>query len=578
MSHPTIASAMETAWSNSKEGTPEEHIEGFTIYQCYDAHAVDGDVFKTQIEWGSGTASSITYPANRQNSQCRLVGNFHTHPGVGTSHPQSNDPYESDRPSPSEQKTDLPGIIRYGLGPISGEGKTVDITFGPNVSSTLSWTCDAIAVASDNTGNNADSDGAVSQALQPVSYTDPHLITLDGLAYSFQAIGEFVLAQSELDGFVIQVRQSQSGLVNSQVSVNSGLAFKLGSDEVSIAFNAGDELQIFINHEEQSQQGDIALPDGGQLRIEAQTITLNWKDGSTAVVYIRSNFLNLSLAVADIHMGRLSGLLGNFDDKYNNDMRTRLGVDISTTPQADQLYGLFADGWRVTDQTSLFVHSSAQSTASFTNRLFPGRLFSVDDLSDSARSSATTVCRNAGITTALLHDNCVLDVGATNNIEFAEAIKQVQTDLALSAIDIVELSVQGQLEIPDVSCSNQTLIDEDGATVPNVSGAFIGTLTNPDLNINWDTQLNIEQCGASVNGLLSLGSADGLSIRRRFEGKWRYGQLRLSLAFPYSFTLDVGQAACVDMNAQLTGDTKRLEGDWHSSNCLAGGLISVSRE
>ncbi len=586
MNNPIVASAMDTAWSNSKEGTAEEHIEGFNIYQCYNPLAVDGNIHTTQIDWGDGSATSITYPSNRESSACRLVGNFHTHPGVGTSDPRSNDPYESDRPSPNDLATKLPGIIRYGLGPIAGEGKTTDITFGPEVSRTLTWLCDdgivvgAAELDTSTVDSSAGSNAGSALALQPrpVSYNDPHLITHDGVAYSFQAIGEFILAQSELGNFVVQARQQQIGPESSQVAVNTGFAFKVGDDEVVVAFNTSNDLQVFVNSKVVSQQGEIALPDGGQLSIVSNTINVNWLDGSKAVVDVRPGFLNLSLLVADVHKGRLSGLLGNFDDNNANDMRNNLGVDISLTPQADQLYGDFTNGWRVTDKNSLFVYFGNENSDFFTNRLFPGRRFTVNDLSASARSSATNICTNAGISDTRLLKNCIIDVGATNNIEFAESIMQVQTDLADQLATVVDLQVQGRLEIPDVSCIEQSLVDVDGANVPNVSGIYIGTLTNPDLNRNWDAKIEFEQCGAGVNGLFSLSSTDELSFSRRFEGKWRSGQLELRFAFPYSYTLNVGQTACVDMIAQLMGDENNLRGNWSSSNCVSGGYISVARE
>jgi len=49
-------------------------------------------------------------------------------------------------------------------------------------------------------------------------------------------------------------------------------------------------------------------------------------------------------------------LLGDYDGDNTNDIRTNLGEELSNKPQADQLYGSFTDGWRVTDDTSLFVY------------------------------------------------------------------------------------------------------------------------------------------------------------------------------------------------------------------------------
>jgi len=259
-------------------------------------------------------------------------------------------------------------------------------------------------------------------------------------------------------------------------------------------------------------------------------------------------------------------------------MRTNLGVDISITPRANQLYGIFTDGWRVTDENSLFVYFDNENTAFFTNRLFPGLRFTVDDLNASTRASATMICSDAGITDTRLLNNCILDVGATNNVEFAQATMQVQNNLADRTANIVELVVEGRVDIPDSTCSDQSFVDADGSPVPDVNGVFRGTLTNPDLKRNWDTKIEFEQCGSSVNGLLSLSSSDSFSFRRRFDGNWRTGQLRLNLAFPYSYTLDVGQAACVDMVVLLSGNANSLKGNWTSSNCVSGGEINVARE
>ena len=40
------------------------------------------------------------------------------------------------------------------------------------------------------------------------TWGDPHIISIDGLKYDFQAVGEFVLLSSELGNLEIQVRQS----------------------------------------------------------------------------------------------------------------------------------------------------------------------------------------------------------------------------------------------------------------------------------------------------------------------------------------------------------------------------------
>jgi hypothetical protein len=55
------------------------------------------------------------------------------------------------------------------------------------------------------------------------SYGDPHLITFDGYRYSFQTVGEFILAKSSDRVFEVQTRQSP---VNRSLSLNSAVAMR----------------------------------------------------------------------------------------------------------------------------------------------------------------------------------------------------------------------------------------------------------------------------------------------------------------------------------------------------------------
>jgi len=559
LSDPVVGAAMDTAWANSDEGTANEHEEGFLIYQCR-TQTANGIRYTTEVDFGVGTVSSLQFPPRRADPNCRLVATHHTHPGVGLNNPLSNDPYANDQPSAQDLSIGLPGIITYGLGPSRGVN-TIEITYGPSVNPNLAWTCPVAPVRPNP---------------RPVSYNDPHLITFDGLGYDFQAAGEFVLAQAEVDGFVVQSRQQPWGRSGSQVSANSALAFLVEEDEVALQFDSTQSLRIFVNGEQLMERGNVALPSGGVLTIDSGTISILWLDQSNALIRVRSGFLNLSLALADRLSNSVFGLLGNFDGEPENDLQTNTGIDLTSRPTAENLYGIFADGWRVTDDTSLFVYLDGESTETFTDRLFPGRVVTVADLDEDVVEEATMVCQNQGITNRFLLNNCILDVGITNDLEFANAAAELANEVV---DDIAMVEVQGQINVPSQVCINPVLFDANGAEAPPLAGRYIGLLTNPDARTTWDNELEMSQCGVELTGIQKSTAqrANALEYYRRFSGQWSGGQLMLEFSFPFNYESTAEFTPCTNVTAVLDVIGNQLRGPWMSDNCFLGGEIDVTR-
>ncbi|MFN6014134.1 MAG: VWD domain-containing protein, partial [Flavobacteriales bacterium] len=95
-------------------------------------------------------------------------------------------------------------------------------------------------VATDTTGRNEWNQVASVVNLpncKPVSgrtYGDPHLSSFDGASYSFQTVGEFVLAKSDLGNFEIQARQQPQ---TDDFSLNTAVAMNVAGDRVGIYAN-----------------------------------------------------------------------------------------------------------------------------------------------------------------------------------------------------------------------------------------------------------------------------------------------------------------------------------------------------
>jgi hypothetical protein len=246
---------------------------------------------------------------------------------------------------------------------------------------------------------------------------DPHVTTFDQRRYDFQAVGEFVLAESgDVEVHVRQAPVDGSRLV----SVNTALGIRVGTDRLTFAMHS-DGVRVTLNGEPATfRTADSPLPGGGSVTPHGTETTISWPDGTEAdVLPIGYWGMRVLLYPAAAHKGRLTGLLGDFDGNPGNDLSTADGTALPEFPDHDQLYGGFADRWRVTQGESLLPYPDGKDTASYTDRTFPDEVTTVADLDAGARAAAHGICAALGITEAARQQDCVLDLALTGRPAFA---------------------------------------------------------------------------------------------------------------------------------------------------------------
>ena len=247
---------------------------------------------------------------------------------------------------------------------------------------------------------------------QAATTGDPHLTTFDGLHYNFQTVGEFTLVKGT--DFEIQVREKPAG-ASRTIAYNSAVAMSLGADVVSV-----QGTTLYINHQA------VTLADGQAVTLQGGTVYFHGGeyevfdshgDGFT----VTSDARDLAIYIADDHAGHVSGLMGNDDGDRSNDLALPDGTVLATNPvSADQLYGAFADGWRVTDATSLFTYADGQGTADFTDKTFPDRATTLADLTPEQLAQGKAAADAAGLTPGTpAYDDAVYDVGLTGDTSYA---------------------------------------------------------------------------------------------------------------------------------------------------------------
>lgn len=247
---------------------------------------------------------------------------------------------------------------------------------------------------------------------------DPHITTFDGAHYDFQSVGEFVLAKAE--GFEVQERQAP--MTDSRLaSVNTALGLRVGSDRLSFA-QEGDGLQIRLNGTG-TGFGSAAtrLPGGGTVSVDDDGhYVVTWPDTTQADILPLGPWgLIVEIYPSQTLKGKTRGLLGDDDGNSENDLVTGTGATLPIPPDTGRLYGAFADTWRVTDAASLLPYPAGTTTATFTDRTFPSKPVTVDDLDPGRRATAKAACQESGIGDQPALDDCIMDVALSGQPEFA---------------------------------------------------------------------------------------------------------------------------------------------------------------
>lgn len=257
---------------------------------------------------------------------------------------------------------------------------------------------------------------------------DPHNVTFDLTAYNFQAVGEFILAESTTSSFTVQVRQANWG---GGAAVFSAVAARVGADRIGIY--RGNPANVFINGTPTAITGFTPLPDGGSISRQSDgAFLVAWPGSERMKVYDRGNYLDVYVFVPSYQRGHLRGLMGNANGNPSDDFALRDGTPLTAPLTFEQMYrdaNCFAHSWRITQAESLFDYANGQNTATFTDLNAPYTWPSSQDFTPQQRLDAETVCLNAGVTQPFALEACILDVGLTGDPGFATSAAGVEASV-----------------------------------------------------------------------------------------------------------------------------------------------------
>jgi len=310
-----------------------------------------------------------------------------------------------------------------------------------------------------------------------------HLMTLDGVGYDFNAIGEFVLlrgkAKSAIEGFEIQSRvgvyQDAENLPN--ITANLAIAVR-ASNGTEIVIDATSENPLFVDGISREITSGTFI-DVGKDRIfkdgDVYTVIYAAADGKIAEgdaqlkFFLREGRVDLRVQLQDDMRGEVEGLLGDGDGDPNNDIAKLDGTILERPLDIAELYGAFSDDWRVsTEEQSLFVYGEDASIESYFDP--NGYAFTRyrEDFDPLDVQDATHAVEQAGLKPGTVNfENALLDVLATGDHTFIESSSQ---EIAPTSHMSFATSVLRPGET--VSNSNISVIDKSVQPVDDVLVTF----------------------------------------------------------------------------------------------------------
>ena len=265
---------------------------------------------------------------------------------------------------------------------------------------------------------------------------DPHLQTLDGVGYDFQAAGEFVLLQSAGTGdFMLQARFVPAG---TNVSATEAIATNL--DGVAVMVDANDATPLHIDGQAVPlNDGQSVSVGNGRVYRDADTYVVVYpgtdgevNDGdSQLLTRIQDGRLDIDVRLNAELMGTLEGLLGDGDGNPDNDIALADGTVLDRPLTFADLYGPYRDDWRVDSLSeSLFTYDTGESLESYYDANFPSELITLDTLDPDVRDAAEAAAQAAGLEPGTApYENAVLDFALTGDESFITSA--LQTPLSL---------------------------------------------------------------------------------------------------------------------------------------------------
>ncbi|XP_035685252.1 sushi domain-containing protein 2-like [Branchiostoma floridae] len=276
------------------------------------------------------------------------------------------------------------------------------------------------------------------------TFGDPHFITLDGLSYTFNGAGEFLLLDVNNGEFRLQARMEQ--LVDDGSAVDATILTSLvmkenASEAVQVQLSEVRTMDILVDGQLKDFQ-ELAVQEFNGFVVTAETATearVSFNSGIGVAVRAVEDMLSISVTLPLHARGNTAGLLGKWNGDPTDDLTRPDGVVVPSDSSTQDIHYQFGLPWMIKEEDSIFTYAPGVTYSSVTNVGFTPA-FELPSVEPELQAEAEEVCGS---------DNqaCLFDVLTTGRLSVA--------NVSISAVQeyteqVEELLNCGELSPPDV--------------------------------------------------------------------------------------------------------------------------------
>ncbi|XP_052274481.1 uncharacterized protein LOC127874294 isoform X2 [Dreissena polymorpha] len=264
---------------------------------------------------------------------------------------------------------------------------------------------------------------------------DPHMRTLDGMNYTFNGLGEYVLLSVVTSNVTFSLQARTERAVKEDGNLSDATIFT--------AFAARDNTNSSIHIELNSAKDNVTLYGNGidltktlqkvqndMVVFNTSALTIHEDDGVLRVSFLEigitieigkgAGMLSLDVIVSKIFNNMTKGLLGNFDGDPYNDFVYPNGSRLHFNASDMEIF-YYGQAWSVNDSSSVFIYDDGEKHSDYHNASYvPRFLDTVDNVTLAQAEKACNGSKNM---------ECVFDYAFTLNENIAKATNKIRVTI-----------------------------------------------------------------------------------------------------------------------------------------------------
>ncbi|XP_053372974.1 uncharacterized protein LOC123561094 [Mercenaria mercenaria] len=349
-------------------------------------------------------------------------------------------------------------------------------------------------------------------------FGDPHISTLDGVTYTFNGYGEYILLRITSADFEIQSRTERAKKSDgSDSEATIFTAFVIQSSDVWLQVELNNEktgINLFVGTNktdwadytgEFQSKGDNFTYVTDALSLSRDNNTLVTSFSGTGVAFnvtYNVGLLQMSTGLLNTYNNKTSGLLGNFNGDVTDDYFPRAASSALPSNSTERMiFKDFGQTWITSANESNFKYDNGKSHADYNFPDFVPKF--LDEANQTIVDEAKSVCGEG-------NNQCIFDMVFTGNKELAQTTTLTEAEAA-------EISAEASNEVPELSVSSGTTLQEgenyiyvtvnESATF-TVNGTDDGTLTYEFVNNSAGADLGTQNNDGTVDVSFVVTSTD----------------------------------------------------------------------